>query len=215
MPPDSPGERFLTPYREAVERHGPSFEATLWGSRAAQQLRFDVMIDQIEPRGCTLLDAGCGQGDFAQRLLDRDIDFAHYVGIDALEPMIESARERRLDDGRGRVRFEVMDLLAGAQTLGRFEADYVCISGTLNTMDEATARSLVKAAYEQAAQGVVFNFLSDRCHQDWAERDLRPARRFDTVGWLDWSMRLSSRVSFTQAYLDGHDATIAIHHEGR
>ena len=45
----------------------------------------------------------------------------------------------------------------------------------------APAREEV-AAFDAAAQGVVFNFLSDRPHPRWKEKDLRPARRFDTVG---------------------------------
>ena len=40
--------------------------------------------------------------------------------------------------------------------------------------------------------------------------DLSPARRFNTVRWIERSMRVSSRVAFRQDYLDGHDATIAI-----
>jgi hypothetical protein len=60
---------------------------------------------------------------------------------------------------------------------------------------------------------VVFNFLSDRVHPRWAEQDLGPARRFDTAAWLDWSLELSTCVSFTQDYLHGHDATILIRHE--
>ena len=35
----------------------------------------------------------------------------------------------------------------------------------------------------------------------------------DTLAWLDWSLGLSSRVQFTQTYLDGHDATILIRHD--
>ena len=96
--------------------------------------------------------------------------------------------------------------------LGPLGADFVCFSGTLNTMDDETARRLVLAGYEAAAQGVVFNFLSDRPHSKWEGRDLLPARRFDTVAWLDWVLDLGPRVSFTQDYLDGHDATVMVMH---
>ena len=207
---DETSEQYLKPYREAMKQYGPGFEATLWNSREAQVLRFDVMIDLAPLAECVVLDAGCGQGDFAARLIERSVAFTRYVGIDAMEGMIETAQARQLQ----KCEFRVADLLSVPAVLGDVEPNYVCISGTLNTMDEEAARRLVSAAFEAAAQGVIFNFLSDRPHPRFEGKDLTPARRFDTVRWLDWSLGRSSRVSFTQAYLDGHDATIMIEHDG-
>lgn len=204
----SPETSYLDPYREAVAKYGPGFFATLWGSREAQQLRFDVMIDLAGLDGCTILDIGCGHGDFAVRLLERNIAFTRYLGIDAMPEMIEAARGRDL----ARCMFEVADPIADPSILAREQPDFACISGTLNTMDDETAQSLVRRAFDGAAQGIVFNFLSDRADDAWLGKDLTPARRFDTVSWLDWGLSLSARVSFTQDYLDGHDATMLIRH---
>ena len=204
------GEKYLKPYREAMQQFGPGFQATLWNSRESQVLRFDVMIDLAGFDDCVVLDAGCGPGDLAARLIERNVAFTRYVGIDAMAEMIETAQARQL----ARCEFRVADLLSVPAVLGDVEPDYVCISGTLNTMDEDAARRLVSAAFDAAAQGVIFNFLSDRPHSRFDGKDLTPASRFDTVRWIDWAMGRSSRVSFTQAYLDGHDATIMIQHDG-
>lgn len=201
---DQRSDSYLDPYREAVGRHGPGFGATLWGSREAQVLRFDVMVDLAGFESCVVLDAGCGEGDFAARLLERGVPFERFVGVDAVPEMIESARKRDLP----RCVFEVRDVVADPAVLSTAGPDYVCISGALNTMDEPVARRLVAGAFEAAAQGVVFNFLSNRAHPRWSRRDIGPARRFDTASWLDWAMTLTSRVEFTQSYMDGHDATI-------
>jgi SAM-dependent methyltransferase len=202
-------EEYLRPYRDAIKRHGPGFSAMLWGSREAQWRRFDVLVDLAGLQNCTIIDAGCGQGDFAEYLLMHEIEFRRYIGLDAIEQMIEAARQRQLP----RCTFEVVDLVANTARLADFQADFVCISGTLNTMDEPAARRLVQASFDAAAQGVVFNFLSDRPHARWREEDLSPARRFSTVAWLDWSLSITSRVTFTQDYLDGHDATIMLRHD--
>ena len=202
-------DRYLDPYRAAVKAHGPGFEATLWNSKAAQILRFDVMIDLAGFDGCAVLDAGCGQGDFAARLLERQVAFQRFIGIDAVPELIETARQRNLP----RCVFEVHDVVTEPTALATGHPDYVCISGTLNTMSTKTARKLVRAAFEAASRGVLFNFLSSRPHSRWAGQDPSPARRFDPLRWLDFSLALSSRVSFTQAYLDGHDATILIQHD--
>jgi SAM-dependent methyltransferase len=206
--PHDPHHPCLRPYREAVARYGAGFEATLWGTREGQQRRFDVMIDFAGFEGCTILDAGCGPGDFAVRLQERRVAFARYVGIDALAEMIDHARQR----GLIRCEFHAMNVLDPA-ALTLCPADFICFSGTLNTMEQATAQALVQRAFEAAARGVVFNFLSTRHHSCWGGRDLGAAHRFDPVDWLNWSLTLSSRVSFTQDYLDGHDATIMIRHD--
>ncbi len=206
MPAD---KAYLQPYQEAVERFGAGFEATLWNSREAQTLRFDVMIDLAEFEGCRLLDVGCGHGDFAARLLEREVGFAAYVGIDAVAEMIEAAARR----GLNRCEFMIGDPVAEPTLLGEACPDWTCLSGTLNTMDEPTVRQLIEAAFEASAQGVVFNFLSTRAHDRFKKQDPGPARRFDPVALLDFALGLSSRVIFTQAYLDGHDATILLAHD--
>ncbi len=201
---------YLDPYRQALREHGPGFKATLWATEEAQKLRFDVMHDMADFEGCSILDAGCGHGELAAHLLERGVQFTRYHGIDALEELIEAASARSLP----RSTFAVADMISHPQVLAEHAADYVCLSGSLNTIEEPAARRIVRSAFDAASQGVVFNFLSDRPHPRWANRDVSPARRFDTLAWLDWSMQLSSRVSFTQEYLDGHDATILIRHDG-
>ena len=206
---DDHKQPYLQPYRKAVEKFGPGFEATLWGTKEAQQLRFEVMIELAGFEECVILDAGCGQGDFGSYLLERDVPFARYVGVDAMEEMIQTAIER----GLPRCEFLVANFVSNPDIMKQVEADFVCLSGSLNTMDDDMARKLIQAAYEASAQGVIFNFLSDRPHPKWVDKDLGPARRFDTKAWLDWALGMSSRVSFTQDYLDGHDATIMIRHD--
>jgi SAM-dependent methyltransferase len=206
---ESCGEGYLEPYREAVRRFGPGFQSTLWSSREGQHLRFDVMIDLAGLDQRAVLDAGCGSGDLAQHLITRGVKFLRYVGVDAVAEMIECARQRNLPG----CEFLVADLLDNAAPLRIVKPDVVCISGTLNTMDEDSARRLVRTAFDSAAQGVVFNFLSNRPDEAYGGKDLGPARRFDTIRWLDWALHLTPRISFTQDYLDGHDATIMMRHE--
>src|SRR5690349_14426859 len=207
---DTPAAQdYLKPYREAVKRHGPGFESTLWSSPEGQQIRFDVMIDLAGFADCTILDIGCGRGDFAQRLLERSVSFQRFLGVDALPEVIEAARARRLP----RCEFQVADAVCDPSVLRSISADFVCFSGSLNAMSEPCAKHLVKAAFEAASQGVVVNFLSDRPHERWAGQPLSPARRFPAVSSIDWTLGLTSRVTFTQDYPDGHDATIMLRHD--
>ncbi len=204
---DPADKAYLQPYRDAVRRFGGGFETTLWNSREAQELRFDVMTGMADFAGRSILDVGCGEGDLAARLIERKVPFRSYVGLDAVPEMIAAAGARNLP----RCTFAVADPVTDPHALPA-GADLVTLSGTLNTMDEATAERLVAACLAAAKAGVVFNFLSTRASTRWAGRDPSPARRFDPVRLLDFALGLSPRVSFTQAYLDGHDATMLIEH---
>ncbi len=155
----------------------------------------------------SVLDVGCGIGDFASFLLERGVVFASYRGIDAMGPMIDSARERDLPGTSFLVGDVVSDpaLIAGG--------DWITLSGTLNAMGQDRAMTIIHRAWETARKGVVFNFLSDRPAPPSGE-DLSPASRFDTLGMLTMAFDFGGRVGFLQDYLGCHDATIAIAKEG-
>jgi len=197
---------FLKPYRDALAEHGPGFLATLWNSPFAQRLRFDIMIDAADLSGCTILDAGSGTGDFAAHLLKRGIEFSRYIGIDGLPEQIQAARERHLE----RCEFHASDFIRSPESIGQHQPDWVCFSGSLNNMDDATVTHILRAAYDAASRGIMFNFLSDRGEPADMRTNPAPARRFDTLSMIDFALTLSHRVQFRQDYLDGHDATIIV-----
>lgn len=204
---EGPEEAYLEPYRAAVERHGGGFEATLWGSPRTQVLRFDVAIGLAEFPESRILDVGCGPGALAERLIERKVPFRGYHGIDALPEMIATARAR-IDDPR--CRFATADPLADPDCLLAADADWAVLSGTLNTMEDATAWRLLEACWRSVRRGVVVNVLSDRCPPERRALPTGPARRMDVLAWLDRALDLTPCVAFRQDYLDGHDATILL-----
>lgn len=208
-PIEQPGDAsYLAPYREAIEAFGAGFEATLWADRRTQLLRFDVMLEMVDLAGRKIVDAGCGAGDLAAYLIERRIPFAHYIGIDGVADQIAAAQAHRL----AHCEFRIADLVREAALLESIDPDLIIISGTLNTMDERTARTLIERAFRAAREAVIFNFLSDRPHPRYLEMKLGPARRFDTARWIDWALGLTPCVAFRQDYLDGHDATVLLRH---
>ena len=195
---------YLKPYQDAVDTHGGTFEATLWISKKYQIVRFKTFCDFVDFNDQTILDVGCGIGDFAQYLIDSKISFQSFHGLDAMKEMIETASNRNLE----RSSFSAVDIVNRTDVLGGY--DWITISGTLNAMDEVVARKLIDSCFEACKKGVAFNFLSDRSGRDSTTEDLSPASRFNTLSFIDNALRLSPFVEFTQTYLDGHDATIVI-----
>ncbi len=195
---------YLNAYRDSQEKHGSDFEVTLWANPRSQQRRFEVMTRMTRFAGRRTLDVGCSRGDFADFLLQREIAYEHYIGIDALTEVIEYARSRNLP----RTEFHDTDVLDAPATMTAAQAEVVCISGTLNTMSQPQALALLQHAWEAAGRTLIFNFLSDRCGPE-APPQTHPARRFDTMAMLDWALKRTAIVAMRQDYLPhGHDATI-------
>ncbi len=199
-----PTPRYLKPYQEAVDAMGGTFEATLWQSKRGQVIRFRTFSDEIDFTETSILDVGCGIGDFAEFLLETSIAYKSFRGIDAMEAMIKTAEQRNLD----RCTFEVADVIAESDLM--HNEDWITFSGTLNTLTQESALALIEKAYEACTIGVAFNFLSNQSWRDPNTEDLYPASRFDTIEVLRFACSLTPLVSFTQMYLLGHDATVIL-----
>ncbi len=195
----------LDAYLAAVDRHGPGFAATLWGSPESQALRFDVMAEMAGGvSGQRVLDLGCGDGALARWLESQQLHPACYVGLDALAAQIERAES----EARAWAHFEQCDLSDHWTPTDRF--DWVFVSGTLNTMEPALAEAVLESAWKCCDVGLVFNFLSDRPSDRWRDSDLGPAHRFHMPAWCAWALERTPLVACRQDYLDGHDATIVM-----
>lgn len=197
---------YLAPYHEAHADHGSGFKVTLWANERSQRLRFRVMTEMVFMLGKRVLDAGCSRGDFASYMDDKGIAFESFVGVDAVEPLVDFANSR----GLPRSRFVAGDFVAEASYLSTDRPQVIAISGTLNTMDDDTAIALLQNAWQAASETLVFNFLSDRASEN-APSQTAPARRLPTLKLLDWAMRQTPSVRMRQDYFRfGHDATIVM-----
>ncbi len=200
---------YLEPYRRAQATHGDSFDVTLWARPETQQRRFAVFTEMVDFADKRVLDAGCSRGDFAVYLEERGIDYTHFRGIDGVQEVVGFARER----GLARASFQHADFVRepgalGADMSASEQPHVVAISGTLNTMDWATAQTVLEGAWAGCRETLVFNFLSDRCGAK-APPQLNPAVRLPTDLILGWALGKTWNVMFRQDYFEhGHDATV-------
>ena len=193
------GTPYLDPYVRAAARHGDGFGSLLWASPRTQAARFDAMMRLCPFRGQNVLDVGCGRADFLDHLVARDARPAHYVGIEAVDALVDAARRKQHPDciivHADFVR-EPARLLAGA--------DVIVFSGSLNTLDEASFHGALRTAFDGAVRAVVFNFL---CSTYLAAADWLRWHRMEDV--LRFARSLTPRVATLSDYLQG-DTTIAI-----
>jgi len=201
---EKPGDQYLNPYRESARQHGTGFSVTLWSNERSQRARFEVFTQMCFLPGKRILDAGCSRGDFARYLIERDIAFSKYVGVDALPEVIAHARSLTLAN----CEFHVGDFVSDPAVLSLGDPQVICISGALNTMTDEQVFATLESAWRATRQTLIFNFLSDRADRA-APPQSSPARRLETLRLLDWALGRTSSVRFRQDYFrGGHDATI-------
>lgn len=201
---DTPAASYLKPYQDAQATYGADFKTTLWASTKSQRLRFDIFRQYAFFTGKRVLDAGSGMGDFANFLLEHDLPYASYVGIDGLDQVVAGANERGLPHAS----FHCGDLVKEAELFKIGQPQITVISGTLNTMDLETVKTLLDAAWAGTSDTLLFNFMPDTADRNAVRQDY-PARRHSTQEILTWAFAQTWNVQFRQDYFPfGHDATV-------
>ena len=201
---------YLEPYHAAIDEFGNDFASTLWQSRAGQNKRFEVLCEMLghsRITGRRLVDLGCGHGDLALALEQAGVSPSHFEGVDALAAMIDMAKTA-LHSVPFPVGLSIFDPLESPQKLSALKPDIIIASGTLNAMEESSAKSFVEIMLSEATEAVGFNFLSSRHGSKKTTTPLGPAKRFDPLGMLELVLDSTPNVLFRQDYLDGHDASI-------
>jgi len=142
-------------YSKLVKEHGINPRALDWGGAGSQWLRFAVLADVGPLAHASILDVGCGQGDFCLWLAEAGIP-VEYRGIDITPAMVEVARSRFPG-----VRFEARNLLEQPPADESF--DYVFASGIFaHRLIEPMQflRQMVKTMFRSCRKGIAFNSLS-------------------------------------------------------
>jgi SAM-dependent methyltransferase len=185
-------------YAEKVALHGYDHRGLGFRTRSSQEKRFEALLWLGDFDGRSLLDVGCGFGDFLVYLRDNGIE-PRYTGIDICEPMVRRCRERFEN---GLATFHVGDVLEWAPAE---PPDFVVASGIfgLDSRDaRARIRPTLRRMFEWARVGMACNFLS--------QRSLEPAENrvyVDPAEALEMALALTPAVRLDHSYLP-NDFTI-------
>ena len=185
-------------YAEKVALHGYDHRGLGFRTRSSQEKRFEALLRLGDFDGRSVLDVGCGFGDFLDFLQARGIR-PRYAGLDICEPMIRRCRERFAGVD---ARFDVGDALAWDPE----EApDFVVASGIFG-LDARGARARIRPTLRRmfawARVGLAANFLS--------RRSLEPAEArvyVDPADALEMAFALTPAVRLDHSYLP-NDFTI-------
>ncbi len=154
-------KRLLDYYQTNFSRHGVHEKSLGW-TKGKQRLRFHQLTKNFDLSNASLLDVGCGFGDFNQFLGEKGDRLTRYVGIDVVPEFIQTAKARWKSAEQ---EFVLGNYL---ETQG-LEFDYVIASGVfgLALFDQpndqyAYIERVLRKAFIEARVGISFDFISDR-----------------------------------------------------
>ena len=182
-------------FTELLARHKISPLSLNWGSRESQELRFAVLAAIGLKAGSSVLDVGCGVGDFYAWQLARGLKLA-YGGIDIAPAMVHQAAERFPG-----VPFRALDV--SEENPGDY--DFVVASGIFYLRRHQPfefMKATVSNLFSRCRQGLAFNSLSA-----WASPSDKEEFRADPLETLKFCQTLTPWVQLRHDYHPG-DFTI-------
>ncbi len=138
-------------YISAIEKHGTTARGVNWASKSNQTLRFKTLLELL-PQDLTpfsLIDAGCGFGDFYLYLEKKKKLPKKYIGIDSLSEMYSIASNNTAQE------ILIADITSAALPVG----DYYICSGALNTLTKYESIAFIQNCYNSSKIGFIFNAL--------------------------------------------------------
>ena len=139
-------------YVSAINKHGTSAQGVNWSSRKNQIVRFKIILDMLakDLNNFSLVDAGCGFGDFYTYLEKKKILPKNYIGLDSLQDMYSIASERTGCDIR------IADITKDEIP----DADYYICSGAMNVLDSFETHLFIRNCYQHSNIAFIFNILN-------------------------------------------------------
>lgn len=176
-------------YNESITKYGISAQGVHWNSHSTQYKRFDVLTNFIEDdiTESSVIDAGCGMGEYYNYLMDRQLKPKKYIGIDCEKDMINISKKRYPHPD-----FLVQNIFEDEL----FSSDYYVCSGALNILEENEFYTFIKKCYEKSLKGFVFNFLKSDSYNNIKKEDV-----------LDFCSKLTPNIQTKDNYLE-NDFTI-------
>ncbi len=171
-------------YKNAYKKHGKTAKGLNWSNKHSQQIRFELIAEFLKPvchDGDSLIDAGCGFGDFYHYLQKQGI-FCKYTGYDMMEKFVNIARENTKQS------IMIKDILSDSLD----KADFYTASGSLNILTEFETYLFIKRCYEHSNKAFIFNMLEGESHE-----------RFNLVkkdDILRYGKELGAKVAIKEGY---------------
>ncbi len=179
-------------FSKLFEKHDDSFKSLDWGSSESQNLRFEVLANIANLQGKSVLDVGCGLGDFYKWLVKNNINI-EYSGLDITPHFIKRAIS--LYEKPSFFEGNILD----ASIFSGQKFDYVMASGIFSTYKDGGydyMESCIDRFWQLSNKGIAFNSLSK-----WAKDKDKDKNEF----YADPSLVIDIVKKYTTKIIFRHD----------
>jgi len=183
-------------YSKRIGEKGATPEGLFWDTEESMRTRFDAALELATFENASVVDVGCGFGDFYGHLLDRGIDMASYHGVDVSDVVLREANTRWGGEELQNVSFEQRNILR--DPFDDREFDIAVVFGTLGHRlesidNEVYIRQFMRTCFA-CADTVILNALSLYREGDWPYEEFvyyyDPAKVFGYAQELSRNVRL-------------------------
>jgi len=170
-----------------------------WTKKQVQQIRFNVFTSLFDFNDVSVLDLGCGDGDFKSFLDTRFSNF-HYIGLDLQEEFITYATERF--KAKNNTWFYNTDFTRCQ--LPEVHVVVVCGALSYKCNDSNYYIDCIKRFYHSANMALIFNMLNQEFFESG---QIIVAHNKEQI--FDQCKKICSNVTLKDRYLD-NDFTIVM-----
>ena len=185
-------------FNKLVEKHGYSPKSLAYSGEKSQKIKFNIVTEVGIEDNCSVLDVGCGFGDYFNYLKQQGIKNVKYCGIDISNKIVDFAKEK--NSSVNVIQGNVLDFLNDEKF------DYV-ISLGLNCVKTGynweTLTQLLDKMWKLSKKGIAYNAVST-----FSETSPRKIYFVSPAKVIDYIMtNLTYKVVFRHDYMP-HDFTI-------
>ncbi|MDD5718019.1 MAG: class I SAM-dependent methyltransferase [Sulfuricurvum sp.] len=165
-------EQTIQRYSSRYEQLGKNIRTLGWGSEQQQHYRFQKTLNHLSLEGKTLLDIGCGFGDYLHFLHTHAVPFRHYHGWDINPNFIAEANQTYREDAKST--FETKNI---ADIPLQPTADIAIMLGLLNYNLKSSmnnydySHTLITQAFSLVNELLIVDFLSDHLTPEYPQED--------------------------------------------
>lgn len=143
-------------YLSSINKYGLSAKGVNWVSKETQELRFKIILSMLPNNIDTLVDAGCGFGDFYTYLQANNLKCNKYTGIDSLDKMCSIAIENTKQE----------IILANITKDALPQAQYYICSGAMNVLNNFETHLFIRNCFMASKKAFIFNILHGNKQSD-------------------------------------------------
>lgn len=185
-------------FNKLVEKHGYSPKSLAYSGEKSQKIKFNIVTEVGIEDNCSVLDVGCGFGDYFNYLKQRGIKNVKYCGIDISNKIVDLAKEK--NSLVNVIQGNVLDLSDDEKYDYVISLGFNCVKTGTNW---ETLTQVLDKMWKLSKKGIAYNAVST-----FSEAKPRKIYFVSPAKVIDYIMtNLTYKVVFRHDYMP-HDFTI-------